>query len=198
MKKSHSDRIFIKITYIKGTAPAHEILPKIKEKFERWHRIDSEWDSESHPNAFFIYFPSRESFYSAYKRDIPTYENLLKILMEHPEFSSEPLFPAPPIVNPIQAPELYCILKYETSDKIPLRNYYQFIFRVGQMLGVNHSFEEIDNGFLLLYRRKLDFDLSLLDLLKIETVIDILKQNRLWTAKNEKMITNLLQIMQNK
>jgi hypothetical protein len=185
---------YIKISAIQCLDPAETILTKIKTKFEKRHPVQTEWSKEKEENAVFIYFSSQEAFYTAYKRDIPNYELFLQILLDHPEFTKEPLLESPKIKPEDEESRTYCILKYETNDKIPLRNYYRFIFQVGQMLGVQHSFEEIENGFLLFYRRSFDFELSLLDLLNINSVIAFLKKNNVWTAKSETFICQLLDL----
>lgn len=143
---------YIKISAIQSIGDPIAILTKIKTKFENFHQVKTEWVKSSEENAFLIFFPSYDAYYMAYKRDIPFYERFLRILIENPNFLKEPLLESSKL-NPMDDPiPPYCILKYETNDKIPLRNYYQFIFQVGQQIGVQHSFEEIENGFILFYQ----------------------------------------------
>jgi hypothetical protein len=189
------DNRFIRISVVESVEDSREILEKIKSKFEYFHSVETLWDDNAEEIAILIRFPSTEAFYLAYKRDIPYYELFLQILSDHSELNAiRPLsIPSDQYIS--QEDPIYCILKYETNDKKPLHNYYQFIFRVCEMLGVQNAFEETEYGFMLFYKRKLDFELSLLDLLQFDSVIEFLKENQLFTPQNEEFVVNIIGLM---
>ena len=73
---------------------------------------------------------------------------------------------------------MYCTLFCKTSDKTPLRNYYQFVFQVGQILGAQLAYEETDNGFLLFFKTQLDYDIGLADVSNLAEFIKFLEDRK--------------------
>ncbi len=113
-----------------------------------------------------ISFPSSEAYYATYQRDVAYYEAAMQILLENPGLMQKRVIApsAESLKNENQ--EMYCTLFCETSDKTPLRNYYQFVFQVGQIFGPQLTYEETENGFLLFFKTQLDFDIGLVDVSK--------------------------------
>ena len=69
------------------------------------------------------------------------------------------------------------------------------MFKIAQMLGMQQEFEEINNGFLLFYKRALDFELSLQNFYRIDDMITFLKDNDLWTPQNEALASQISKLL---
>ncbi len=89
----------------------------------------------------------------------------------------------------------YVVVKYQTNYKKPMRKYYQFVSNIARFLGIMYSVEEIEDGFLFFYERKIDFigsQLNPINSTEIEGWIQFLNIDL-----KEKSIQNLLKYIKN-
>jgi hypothetical protein len=186
---------YIRISIVQSEIPAQELLIRIKDHFESYFNIETEWGEDPQEQILFIFFPSFEEFKNKYEREIPYFSTILQVLSDHPEFDTQQILT--PLERSVEEEEgrIYCTLQYETNNKTILRNYYKYIFRLGQMLGMQHEMEEIENGFLLFYKRALDFELSMKDYFQFDEVIAFLKENNLFTPQTQDLVAQMFTIL---
>ena len=146
--------------------------------------------------TLFVFYPSYDAFKATYEREIPYFTMILNLVEDHPEIETQKILsPEAPTEEEIEA-KTYCTLKYQTNNTAILRQFYRYIFRLGQMLGMQHELEEVENGFLLFYKRPLDFELSILDYFQLGDVLKFLQKKNLVTSQTQPYVEQLINLLQ--
>ena len=83
--------------------------------------------------------------------------------------------------------KLYLILKYKTNFKGPILKNYSFTYKLAEMLGLSMSYEEVDDGFLLFYQSREDFEVGKIDLTQFKEVKKQLEERNAWQKDYEKL-----------
>ena len=187
---------YFRISIIQSTSPVSELLLRIKENFEQYQNIKTEWENNPQDPAIYVIYPSNNEFVATYQRELPYFSAFLQIINNHPEFDAKKILSPEIETEKPKEEENYCTLKYETNSKSVLRNYYKYIFQFGQILGMQHEIEEIDNGFLLFYKRVLDFDLSLQNFFQFDDVVAFLREKDLWTLQTQAIAEQVSKLLQ--
>ena len=132
---SDNDTVEMYISVVQSTGDLDYILETQKNKFEKLRDIPTELILIDNRQSVKISFPSSEAYYAAYQRDVAYYEAAMQILLENPGLLQKKVLGSSTKNLENENQEMFCTLFCKTSDKTPLRNYYQFVFQVGQILG---------------------------------------------------------------
>ncbi len=136
-----------------------QILKRFKDRFERVHKISGQW-LDVHGNLVLeLIYPSIDRFVKCYHSGF----DILSKLAEDKQFGHLKLREI--FTKAIASKNMetdnphdknYVVVKYQTNYIKPMRVYYQFVSNVARLLGIMYSIEEIENGFLLFFQRKID------------------------------------------
>ena len=132
-----------------------------------------------------IEYPSEEVLLSVYQRDEYVYESAVKLVnlgVITPHKIKTVLKKG---LN--RDENLYLILKYKTNFKAPILKNYSFTYKLAEMLGLSMSYEEVDDGFLLFYQTREDFEVERIDLTQFKEVKRQLMERDAWQEDYEKL-----------
>lgn len=159
-------------THDKQNSP-EALLKVVKERFEKTHHLAAHWVDDPPHRRFRIDYPSEEYFLTCYEYGIPFFEKLHEILQD-PNLSA--VFPFEAIIDktpsrtyPPSHPN-YLSLRYYTNFKTPMLQNYQYNSKLAEMVQSEFFVEELEDGFLMLYRNKDDFFIQNLDRMNPEVL----------------------------
>jgi len=152
-----------------------ELLKKIKERFERTHETKGSWKGTDDSPIIRIDYSSKKAFLEGYTRDIELFNKIVEEI-NRGKFPFKELFPNE---SKSEGSENYLVLKYFTNWKEPMIKNYQFTSKAAETIGVVFHIEEIENGFLIFYRKKIDFDANQIDRLNIDELKKFFTDNDL-------------------
>jgi len=158
---------FIEISIISTTEKKKsqkDLIQKIKERFERTHNVKGIWKGTDKSPILHLDYPSKKAFLDGYTRDLDLF-NMLISEINQGNFPFNEIFSADSITDEIT--ENYMVLKYITNWKEPMIKNYQVTSNTAEIIGVVFNIEEIEDGFLMFYKRKIDFDANQIDRLDI-------------------------------
>lgn len=133
-----------------------EVLKFFQEKFDRIHHLRGNW-IENATNCQLRYdFLSCEEFDRIFSRNIPFFENLVKIFAAN-NINLEKL--KKQALSCLKPPNVkdQIVLKIATNRKEPIRKNYAFTFNFSEIAGLHVQYEEIADGFLVFYHNLNDF-----------------------------------------
>ena len=160
-------RPFIEINVISTTEKSitkKDLLQKIKGRFERTHDVKSSWKGSELSPIIRLDYPSKEAFLDGYTRDLDLFNQIVDEI-NHGHFPFNELFL---LTKNDKDSENYLVLKYYTNWKTPMLKNYQFTTKATEIIGILFSIEEIEDGFLMFYKRKIDFDANQIDRLNMK------------------------------
>jgi hypothetical protein len=170
---------FIEISIISTTEEKKtkkELIQKIKERFERTHDLKGSWKGTNNSPVIRLDYTSKKAFLDGYTRDLELF-NILIDEINLGNFPFNELFPKDSKQDEIT--ENYIVLKYITNWKEPMVNNYQFTSKAAETIGVVFNIEEIEDGFLMFYQKKIDFDANQIDRLNIVELKKFFTENNL-------------------
>lgn len=157
---------YIEVEIINCLDPKQEILDLLNQRAIKNHHVKTYFKGTPESPILRVDYDSLDHFASGYNRDRLIYENFIKFINLQ-EISFDKI---PPRKNSLEDEKIYLIMKYRTNYKEPIRNNYNFTFRIIELIGIGASFEEVEDGFILFYQTKQDFKIGLMDLLNIKEV----------------------------
>jgi hypothetical protein len=170
---------FLEVQVIQCNDPKLDILKILEDKANKRLDISLNWVGSDENPILRVDYNSEQAFYKTYTRDKLVYQTFVNFLQKR-DLDLLELFPKQPIGNSDDS-ELYLTLKYTTDCKEPIRNNYNFTYKIIDYMGIKTSYEEVHDGFLLFYKTKQDFLDASMDLMDIPRIIDWLKEKDLWT-----------------
>jgi len=153
-----------------------EIIQNIKERFERTHDVKGSWKGTDDSPIIRLDYTSKKAFLDGYTRDLEFF-NMVIDEINLGNFPFHELFPKDSITDEIS--ENYLVLKYITNWKEPMVKNYQFTSKAAEIIGVVFNIEEIEDGFLMFYHKKIDFDANQIDRLDIDELKKFFTENNL-------------------
>ena len=132
-----------------------------------------------------VVYPSEEVLLNVYKRDEYVYESAVKLVNMGVITPSKIKTVLKKGTNNNE--NLYLILKYKTNFKAPILRNYSFTYKLAEMLGLSMSYEEVDDGFLLFYQTRQDFEVGKIDLTQFKEVKKQLEERDAWQEDYEKL-----------
>ncbi len=181
---------FIEASVIHCNDPKLDILKTLERKVQ--NRLDAgiTWNLTDENNPILrVDYENRDDFAKNYTREKKVYETFVNYLYQQDITIPELLSKTEP--NAEDNTDLYLILKYKTDYKDPIRINYNFTYKIVEFLGIQASFEEIHDGFLLFYKKKKDFMNASIDLNDIKGSIQWLKDRHIWTPTIAEFFKNL-------
>ncbi len=176
------DNFDLTISVVKSELPKLEVLKRLKEKFERLHRVKG--TIIKNQNTFLaLNYPSKKIMAQSFSRDEIFFEAALDHLKD-PNFQKKGILLEPKTNKNLKNADyddLFQVLRYQTNHKELLRNYYNFVFQVSSLMDLQYAYEEIETGFLLFHKRQEDWELSLVDVTNKAEVFDYLESRELLT-----------------
>ena len=153
-----------------------KILQKIKERFERTHDVKGSWKGTDYSPVIRLDYTSKKAFLDGYTRDLELF-NMIIDEINLGNFPFHELFPKDSKTDRIS--ENYLVLKYITNWKEPMVKNYQLTSKAAETIGVVFNIEEIEDGFLMFYHKKIDFDANQIDRLNIDELKKFFTENNL-------------------
>ncbi|MHA1674316.1 MAG: hypothetical protein ACTSYI_11905 [Promethearchaeota archaeon] len=166
-----------------------DLLELVAMKFRMTHVVEITWrDANDDKNlALELNYKSEEDFETGYSYGSDNFVEFVQALQQI-DFPFHLLFPLEeepdkeaedsPQVGPTLS-TCYCVLEYSTNRKNIMRRSYQMNWGTGQILGTRFYVEEIANGFVMFFDRKLDFSIAQIDRLDKNAIMNILDQSRI-------------------
>ena len=153
------------ISTIEKKKSKKEIIQQIKERFERTHNVKGIWKGTDDSPILRLDYPSEKAFLDGYTRDLDLFNKVIEEINKG-NFPFSELFSKGSKTDEIS--ENYLVLKYYTNWKGPMVKNYQFTSKAAEIIGVVFNIEEIEDGFLIFYQRKIDYDANQIDRLNIK------------------------------
>ena len=159
---------FIEISIEKTTEKKKikkELIKKVKERFERTHDVKGSWKGTENSPILRLDYPTKKAFLDGYTRDLDLFNMVIEEINKG-NFPFNELFSNDSKTD--EMTENYMVLKYITNWKEPMIKNYQVTSNTAEIIGVVFNIEEIEDGFLMFYQRKIDFDSNQIDRLNID------------------------------
>ncbi|MHA1718469.1 MAG: hypothetical protein DRO88_12130 [Promethearchaeia archaeon] len=184
MKKNINNKTpYLEVSIVETQGDREEIL-KILENKARMSKEAVIFIKDNVNNPIIrIEYPSKETLLKVYSRDEFVYESAVKLL------NSGIISPAK-VKTAIEngtskSDKLFLILKYKTNFKSPILKNYRFTYKIAELLGLSMSYEEVEDGFILFYKTKEDFEIGRIDLTKFQEVKKRLEERGIWRKEYE-------------
>ncbi len=176
---------YIEVSVVQTQGDKAEILQILEDKAKITKNIDISMNKTSENPILRIEYPSEEILLKVYKRDEYVYESAVKLVNLGVITPSK-------IKNGLKNglnhdDNLFLILKYKTNFKGPILKNYSFTYKLAEMLGLSMSYEEVDDGFLLFYQSREDFEVGKIDLTQFKEVKKQLEERNAWQKDYEKL-----------
>ena len=177
-----------------------ELLQYIKARFEETHQTIGSWQGDESDPILHLAYPSKEAFQAGYSWGMGVVEKILQLDQEGHDIQNVEWFPKDePQIHPDESSEenseIYLTLKYRTNWKTPMRGNYLINRKMAQILGTKFYVEEIEDGFLIMYKRKIDFEFAQINRMNFESVLNWIVKNNI--DENHPIIQNLLAYLKN-
>jgi len=173
---------YIEVSVVETQGEKLDILQILKEKAKITKNVIISIKKSSENPILRIEYPSEEVLLKVYKRDEFVYESAVK-LINLGVITPSKIKTA--LKKTDDDEKLYLILKYRTNFKGPILKNYSFTYKLAEMLGLSMSYEEVDDGFLLFYQSKEDFEVGKIDLTQFEEVKRQLEERGAWQKDYE-------------
>jgi hypothetical protein len=160
-----------------------DLLHIIKKRFEETHDTVGSWQGDEENPVLLLTYPSKEAFQAAYSWGMGIVDKILQLEQEGHDVklkhvnSSE----SSEEISEENESEIYLTLHYMTNWKAPMRNNYLINRKMAHLLGTQFYVEEIEDGFLIMYKRRVDFELAQLNRMDLNNVKKWLKENKIDT-----------------
>lgn len=110
-----------------------------------------------------IQFSSLEEFTKRYQRSIPFLDRMMEVFTESQDLILKVTSSAKKFEIEEPNENSYLVLKISTNFKKPLVDLYRYMTWFGEKFGDFWTYEEVDDGILVIYNRKTDFLTSIYD-----------------------------------
>ena len=179
---------FIEVSVVQTTDDKMKILTFLEKRTKSFHKVEIQWIGTAEHPILRIIFPSEQALIDGYARDQFIYEGVVHLINEG---IITPTKISQVLMNDVNSDNLYLILKYTTNCKDPIRNNYRFTFKIAEMFGINMSYEEVHDGFILFYKDREDFEIGIIDLTQIDKVKPKVEARGHWKKTYEKLWKNI-------
>ena len=167
---------FIEIEVINSIEAPKSLLRVIKAKFDKIVDGTVQWRGSENKPKLVIQFETKDDFFQTYNKDINIYECCLNLIAE----KSINIEKIPVNLRELPDDDLYATLKYVTDFKDPIRKKYYYIFKILNILVIQISYEEVEDGFLLFYRGPEDFTIGQMNIFELPQVKQWLEEHNIW------------------
>ncbi len=173
---------YIEVSVVETQGEKLYILQILREKAEITEDVVISIKKSPKNPILRIEYPSEEVLLKVYKRDEFIYESAVK-LINLGVITPSKIKTA--LKKTDDDEKLYLILKYRTNFKGPILKNYRFTYKLAEMLGLSMSYEEVDDGFLLFYQSREDFEVGKIDLTQFKKVKRQLEERGAWQKDYE-------------
>ncbi len=181
--KQNNNLPYIEVSIVETQENNQKIFKILEEKAKIAKNAVISMDYDLEDPHLRIEYPSEEEFLKVYKRDEFVYESAVKLINLG-------------VITPSKIKkvlkngskhreDLYLILKYKTNFKAPIIRNYSFTYKLAEMLGLSMSYEEVEDGFLLFYQSREDFEVGKIDLTQFKEVKRQLEERGAWQKDYE-------------
>ncbi len=193
-----NEKLFLEIKVIQLHDPncgERDILDIIKNRFEKIDSFQATWTgTDEHPKIRFD-FSSREVFEQLYCRGLDLLDRVMGTIKNTGKDLNKFLF-SDLLKEVPDDKEIYLILKYITNYKKPMRANYNYLRWFAEYFHELTRHEEVVDGFLHFYKRRIDFINGNLDKLDPEQMRQWLKNRN--TNLSEDVIQQFLALLPRK
>ena len=154
------EKPFLEIEVVRlqnGNSSERENLDIVKKRYEKINSFQVRWiGTDAHPKLRFE-CPSIEIFEAWYHRGVNFLDSILSIIKQKGK-EMDKILPASILTNAeTHNKDLYLILKYTTNYKKPMRAKYEYTQWFANYFSELTRYEEVADGFLHFYKRRIDF-----------------------------------------
>ena len=183
LPKKKNNLPYLEVSIIETQGKPKNIFKILEEKAKIAKEAVISMDNDPKNPFLRIEYPSEKVFLKVYKRDEFVYESAVKLINLG-------------VITPSKIKtlirngskhkkKLFLVLKYKTNFKEPILKNYSFTYKLAEMLGLSMSYEEVDDGFILFYQSKEDFEVGRIDLTKFKEVKRQLEDIGAWQEDYE-------------
>ncbi|OLS12450.1 MAG: hypothetical protein RBG13Loki_3929 [Promethearchaeota archaeon CR_4] len=166
LQDNAAEKPFLEIEVVKlqdGNSSEREILDTVLKRYEKNSPFQARWvETDAHPKLRFD-CSSLERFEAWYHRGVKFLDSVVAIIKQKgPEM--EQILPSAIVTKADpRDKDVYLILKYTTNYKKPMRAKYEYILWFAKYFSELTDYEEVVDGFLHFYKRRIDFTNTNLD-----------------------------------
>ena len=187
--KKKNDLPYLEVSIIRTQGNKEKIFQILEKKAKIAEKAVISFDYNLSNPILRIEYPSEKTFLETYRRDQYVYESAIKLVNLG-------------VITPRKIKNLsnderkntenmYLILKYKTNYKAPILKNYTYTYKLARLLGLSMHYEEVDDGILLFYHSKEDFEIGRIDLTKFHEVKKQLEERGAWQKDYEKLWNKL-------
>jgi len=176
-----------------------DLLSIIKKRFEETHDTVGSWQGDKDNPILYLAYPSKDAFQAGYSWGMGIVDKILQLEQEGHDVSLKQQAVSNESSEKISEENetgIYLTLHYSTNWKAPMRNNYLINRKMALLLGTQFYVEEIEDGFIIMYKRRVDFDLAQVNRMDLKNVEKWLKANKIDT-KNPS-VQALLEYLRNR
>ncbi len=172
-------QVFVDISIVntqETSLSSRDILTIIKDRVEKTKELTTKWVEMDRNLVLRFIFPSLKHYTLFFQRGYAFLDVLIKILSED---QIDSFFQESSEETTSHNDQMYLVLKYQTQYKDPLRAKYEYNKWFEEKFREQIYIEEITDGFLHFYKRKIDFVNVNLDVLVPEELDQWIKNKKL-------------------
>jgi len=172
-----------------------DVFSTFSANYSRIHNADIKKMDENGKSKLQITFPGLDEFESSFRRSMGISKEFLDFSQRIRKHGSEMKYltttPEDPPTDYIFL-TLFIELPTEEQKKI-VRESFNFVFRVVSLFGFGLAYEEVQNGFLIFYKYKEDFNFVQLDKRNIKKVISWIMEHMETTEEHDAFFSQILE-----
>jgi hypothetical protein len=157
------------------------------QNYSKIHNAKIDLIQENSYEKLKITFPSSEEFKNTFMRSLPLSEKFLNYFRNSPfreiKFEYKHTLPEKP-----PSDYIFLTIKLESDEINVVKNSYHFNFEVANFMGIGVAYEEIEDGLIIFYKLKQDFDFIQIDKTDFNAVVDWMKENMVMKEIHRKFI----------
>ncbi len=160
-----------------------DLLHIIKKRFEETHDTVGSWQGDEDNPVLHLVYPSKEAFQAGYSWGMGIVDKILQLEQDGHDVKLKQVGSSKSSEEISEEKEtgIYLTLHYLTNWKAPMRNNYLINRKMAQLLGTNFYVEEIEDGFLIMYKQRVDFELAQINRMNLKNVQNWLTENKIDT-----------------
>lgn len=177
-----------------------DILEFLSQKVFSYWKIDPVWNGTEENPTFKLEFPSFEKFKRLINRGMSVYEAVYHYLSD--PILNRKKYGLPEGLSIIElnkspVKDVYFILMQRTNNKEVVRKNYEFSFKLGELFGISAVFEEVEDGFIVFYKTREDFENAQKDKLNPVEIKKWMQAKGTWNPVIEKILDSIFHPVSN-
>ena len=164
-----------------------ELFSTFSRNYQKLHDAETRTTREGGKDKLIIQFPNFEEFKNSFKRNLGLSQEFLNFSTRLENTAPHMEYKNPTPSDP-EEDYVFLIIQIETTSPEQnrvIREAYNFSFRVASIFGFGLAFEEIENGFLVFYKYKEDYEFVQLDKKDVNRVLSWIQEHMKLTKEHQ-------------